>query len=50
MKIAKKIIHLVHHVHHHRSKKRIRDYGEVFTPKKYVNQILDMLDQSVWAD
>ena len=35
---------------HHRSKTRIRDFGEVFTPKKYVQQMLDMLDRSVWAD
>ena len=46
METAKRILHLIHH----RSKKRIRDYGEVFTPKKYVNQMLDMLDKSVWAD
>ena len=35
---------------HHRSKQRIRDLGEVFTPEKYVQQMLDMLDKSVWAD
>lgn len=35
---------------HHRSKKRIRDLGEVFTPEKYVHEMLDMLDKSVWAD
>ena len=37
-------------VSHHRSRKRIKDYGEVFTPEKYVHQMLDMLDKSVWAD
>ena len=46
METTKNIIHLSHH----RSKKRIRDFGEVFTPEKYVNQMLDILDQSVWTD
>ena len=46
METAKNILHLIHH----RSKKRIRDFGEVFTPEKYVNQMLDMLDRSVWTD
>ena len=46
METAKSIISLVHH----RSKERIRDFGEVFTPEKYVNQMLDMLDKSVWTD
>ena len=35
---------------HHRSRSRIRDLGEVFTPEKYVNQMLDMLDKSVWTN
>ena len=35
---------------HYRSKKRVRDLGEVFTPKKYVHQMLDTLDKSIWAD
>ena len=46
METAKNILHLAHH----RSKKRIRDFGEVFTPEKYVHQMLDMLDKSIWAD
>ena len=33
-----------------KSKKRIQDFGEVFTPEKYINQMLDMLDKSVWHD
>lgn len=33
----------------HRSKERVRSLGEVFTPKKYVFQMLDMLDKSVWS-
>ncbi len=37
-------------VAHHRSKQRIRDFGEVFTPEKHVHQMLDMLDNSVWED
>ena len=46
METAKSVLHLVHH----RSKERIRDFEEVFTPEIYVNQILDMLDKSVWAN
>ena len=46
MERNKDILHLAHH----RSKERIRDFGEVFTPEKYVQQMLDMLDKSIWAD
>ena len=46
MTVAKSILHIAHH----RSRQRIRDFGEVFTPEKYVHQMLDMLDKSVWAD
>ena len=46
MESVKDILHLSHH----RSRKRIRDLGEVFTPDKYVQKMLDMLDKSVWAD
>ena len=42
----KSILHLIYD----RSKNRIRDSGEVFTYEKYVNQMLDMLDKSVWTD
>lgn len=28
---------------HHRSKERIKDFGEVFTPEIYVHQMLDQL-------
>ncbi len=35
---------------HHRSRKRIRDLGEVFTPEKYAQEMLDMLDKSVWGN
>ena len=34
----------------HRSKDRIRSLGEVFTPEKYVFQMLDMLDKSIWSN
>ena len=34
----------------HRSKDRIRSLGEVFTPEKYIFQMLDMLDKSVWSN
>jgi hypothetical protein len=33
-----------------RSKERIRDLGEVFTPEQYVQKMLDMLDDRVWSD
>jgi len=46
MGASKSILHLIHY----RNKNRIRDFGEVFTSEKYVNQILDRLDKSVWTD
>lgn len=46
MELNKDTLHLAHH----RSRQRVRDLGEVFTPDKYVQQMLDMLDKSVWAD
>ncbi|MEZ4873451.1 MAG: hypothetical protein R2827_14675 [Bdellovibrionales bacterium] len=38
---------------HHRSKKRVKDFGEVFTPEKYVENMLDLLAKNkrgFWAD
>ncbi|WPU66525.1 hypothetical protein [Peredibacter starrii] len=40
---------------HHRSKQRIKDLGEVFTPDAFVHQMLDLLvsgveDSKIWAD
>jgi len=35
---------------HHRSRNRINDLGEVFTPEEYVNQMLNMFDNSIWND
>ena len=35
---------------HHRSKERIRDLGEVFTPEEYVREMLDILDAKIWSD
>ena len=46
MEINRSILNLTHH----RSKKRIRELGEVFTPDKYVHEMLDMLDSAVWSD
>ena len=40
MEQYKNILHLAHH----RSKERIRDFGEVFTPDEYVQKMLDMSD------
>jgi len=37
----------------HRSRERIRDLGEVFTPDKYVEDMLDLLGQeckNFWAN
>lgn len=38
---------------HHRSKKRIQDLGEVFTPESYVEEMLDLLakdKKNFWSD
>jgi hypothetical protein len=38
---------------HHRSKERIKDLGEVFTPESYVEEMLDLLagdKRGFWAD
>lgn len=37
----------------HRSKERIKDLGEVFTPEKYVDEMLDLVSKErkkIWAD
>ena len=37
----------------HRSKERIKKYGEVFTPKKVINDMLDLIgdsDSPIWSD
>ena len=33
-----------------KSKERTQNFGEVFTPEKHVEQMLDMLDKSSWDD
>jgi len=38
---------------HTKSKERVRDLGEVFTPPKVANQMLDLLEKDkpgIWAD
>jgi len=35
---------------HHRSKRRIRNLGEVFTPRKCIEGMFDLLEESVWSD
>ncbi len=35
---------------HHRSRERIKDMGEVFTPERYVQEILALFDEKVWSD
>ncbi len=34
----------------HRSRDRIKDLGEVFTPDQYVQQMLETLDSKIWSD
>jgi len=33
-----------------KSKKRIKDKGEVYTPKRLVNEILDKLPKNIWSE
>jgi len=33
-----------------KSKSRVRDHGEVFTPRDFVNEMLDTLPKEVWAN
>lgn len=35
---------------HHRSRERIKNMGEVFTREQYVQQMLDLFDENIWAD
>ncbi|OFZ54753.1 MAG: hypothetical protein A2428_01020 [Bdellovibrionales bacterium RIFOXYC1_FULL_54_43] len=35
---------------HHRSRQRIKDLGEVFTPDKYVEKMLGLFEKKLWAD
>jgi len=35
---------------HHRSKKRIKVLGEVFTPEPYILDMLNLLDKKIWGD
>lgn len=34
----------------HRSRERIKDIGEVFTPDQYVQQMLALFDDTLWSD
>lgn len=34
----------------HRSRERIRDLGEVFTPEKYVQKMLSMIEDKDWSN
>lgn len=33
-----------------KSSERVKNLGEVFTPEKYIHQMLDLLDKSIWPD
>lgn len=35
---------------HHRSRERIKAMGEVFTPERYVHEMLALFDETVWSD
>lgn len=37
-------------IDHHRSRERVKDMGEVFTPEQYVLQMLVLLDEKLWSD
>jgi hypothetical protein len=38
------------HNTHEKSKQRVRDYGEVFTPSHIVDKMCDMVPENVWKD
>ena len=35
---------------HHRSRERVKNMGEVFTPDPYVQQMLSLIDKTVWQN
>lgn len=37
-------------IENHRSRERIKEMGEVFTPEKYVQQMLSVFDDRLWSD
>jgi len=41
---------LIINLENHRSRERIKDMGEVFTPEQYVQQMLGMFDEKIWTD
>lgn len=41
--------HCLVNIENYRSRQRVRDLGEVFTPDLYVGQMLDLLNPKVWA-
>jgi len=41
---------LVIDLEHHRSRERIKNLGEVFTPEQYVLKMLSLLDSKAWSD
>lgn len=41
---------LIINLENHRSRQRIRNMGEVFTPEQYVNQMLNIISAKTWAD
>ena len=40
---------LIINLENHRSRERIKDMGEVFTPEQYVQQMLGMFDEKIWT-
>ena len=41
---------LIANIEHYRSDSRVRDLGEVFTPEKYISQMLELIESRHWKD
>lgn len=41
---------LIINLENHRSRQRIKEMGEVFTPEKYVQQMLNLFEPKTWSD
>jgi len=41
---------LIINIEHHRSRERVKDLGEVFTPEKFVKEMMDLYDPKVWSE
>lgn len=41
---------LIIDIEHHRTKARVKELGEVFTPEKFVKEMMALFDKKIWAD